>query len=253
MRHDYRSRYGWSFLAGLCTCVATATAQANAGPALAKLNQVVTAGQVINSVVFQGTANWYSGSLEDSGPVTLTASSSGASQMQISLSSQGVRTEAQSGQGSSQSCTWTGANGISHAVTLGNCWKPFVFFLPALSLQTGRTAASLGVADMGTGTLNATSYRHLQSQLVFSDTPTGITTDVMQSSTTDLWLDPVSVLPAALTYKIQPDSGSSTPISIEVRYSNYTLVQGIQIPFRIQRYINGSLQLDITVGNAQIN
>jgi hypothetical protein len=75
----------------------------------------------------------------------------------------------------------------------------------------------------------------------------------MQSSTTDLGLDPVSLLPAVLTYTLYPASGSSTPITIEIDFSNYTAVSGVQIPFTIQRYVNGSLQLAITLSSAQIN
>jgi len=237
----------------LCTHAVKTPAQTSAGPVLTQLSNAFSGGQTVNNVVLQGNATWQAGSLQDSGPVTLTASSSGTTQVQIALSALGVRTESESGQGSAQSCTWSKADGVSHEVSSTNCWKALLWFLPALSLQSSSMSASLGIADMGTGTIGSGTYRHLQSQLVFSDTPQSITSQVMQFSTTDLGLDPVSLLPSVLTYTLYPDSGSSTPIAIEIDYSNYTAVSGVQIPFTIQRYVNGSLQLAITLSSAQIN
>jgi hypothetical protein len=75
----------------------------------------------------------------------------------------------------------------------------------------------------------------------------------MSVSTTDLGLDPNSFLPAVLTYSIRPANAVFMPIAVEIRYSNYQAVDGVKIPFTIQRYVNGSLQLEITLSSAQIN
>jgi hypothetical protein len=40
---------------------------------------------------------------------------------------------------------------------------------------------------------------------------------------------------------------------IEVRYSNYQNAMGAKVPFHIQRYVNGSLQLDLVIQSAQVN
>lgn len=113
----------------------------------------------------------------------------------------------------------------------------------------------LGTVDLGLGTVGTSTsvYRHLQSQLAFSGLPSTLSTQVMQQSTSDLGLDPNSLLPAVLAYSVQPDSGAQTPIAIQILYSNYQTVNGVQIPFHIQRYVNGSLQLDILLSTAQIN
>jgi hypothetical protein len=80
-----------------------------------------------------------------------------------------------------------------------------------------------------------------------------LTTDVMTRSTADLGLDPATLLPAVLTYSIRPDNGAPIPIAVEIHYSNYQTINGVKIPFTIQRYINGSLQLEIAVSSAQVN
>ncbi len=56
-----------------------------------------------------------------------------------------------------------------------------------------------------------------------------------------------------LAYSVQPDKGPATKIAIEIRYSDYRAVNGATIPFHIQRYVNGSLQLDIQISSAQIS
>ena len=72
-------------------------------------------------------------------------------------------------------------------------------------------------------------------------------------SATDIGLDPTTMLPAVLAYEVHPDNGASTPISIEAHYSNYQDVNGVKIPFLIQRYVNNSLQLEISLTSAQVN
>jgi hypothetical protein len=130
-----------------------------------------------------------------------------------------------------------------------------LWFLPPLSLQPSLLSSSLGAVDLGTGTVGfgTASYRHLQSQLVLPDMSSALASTMMERSTADLGLDPTSLLPAVLAYSIWPDNGAAIPILIEIHYANYQLINGVQIPFTIQRYINGSLELQIAVTSAQAN
>jgi hypothetical protein len=122
-------------------------------------------------------------------------------------------------------------------------------------LQPSLLPSYLGAVDLGSGTVGfgTTTYRHLQGELVFPNLTTTLAGDIMQRSTADLGLDPASLLPAVLSYSTRPDNGAPIPIAIEIHYSNYQAVNGVQIPFTIQRYVNGSLQLEISVSSAQVN
>jgi hypothetical protein len=128
------------------------------------------------------------GSLNDSGTATLSAASTGSAQLQLSLSASGQRTETQSGEGIDLSCTWTGADGTTHAIEPGNCWRPMLWFLPQLSLQPSLLSSSLGAVDLGTGTVGfgTAAFRHLQSQLVLPDMSSALASTMMQRSTADL-------------------------------------------------------------------
>ena len=222
------------------------------------LTQLFTAfsgGQIVQSVQLSGNATWYGGSTEDSGVVTLSATANGSSQLQLSLASLGQRTESQTGTGPGASCQWTGNDGVQHSVDLGNCWRPDLWFLPAMSLQPSLLPTYLGTSDLGLSAVGSegNSYRHVQNQLAFSSLSTDISNDLVERSTSDLGLDPTSFLPAVLAYSVHPDNGAAMPVLIEIRYGNYQSTNGVQIPFHIQRYVNGTLELDILLSSAQIN
>ena len=235
----------------------TATSASTSTSATSLINQMSTAfsaGNVVHQVQLSGTAALYAGSFHDEGAATLSATATGSSQVQLSLSS-GSRSEAQSGQGTDLTCTWTGQDGLTHDIDLGNCWRPVLWFLPPLSLQPSQLPSYLGALDLGSGAVGfgASSYRHLQTELVLPNLSTSLTTNMMQRSTVDLGLDPVSLLPAVLSYTIHPDNGAPIDIAVEIHYAKYQAINGVQIPFTIRRYINGSLQLEINITSAQVN
>jgi len=228
---------------------------ASAEIVLGQLSEAFSGGHAVQEVQISGSAAWYAGGLEDSGSVSLSASTDGSSHMQLSLAATGQKTETQTGTGVNAKCQWAKADGIAHAVDRGNCRRSVLWFLPALSLQPSQLPSSLGVADLGEGTVGSgtTTYRHLQSQSSFSDLPASISKVMIRRSTTDLGLDPATLLPAVLAYSVPSDNGAPVSIAIEIRYSDYRTVSGVQIPFLIQRYVNGSLQLEVRVSSAQVN
>lgn len=134
------------------------------------------------------------------------------------------------------------ANGRCVAISSRQVW-----FLPSISLQPKMMATDVGISDVGIGsvsTLAKGTYRHLQSQLVFADLSSDLMEQVMRKSTTDIGLDPQSLLPDVLSYKLHSDDGAQTvAIPIEVHFSNYQKINGVEIPFLIQRYVNGTLHL----------
>ena len=236
----------------------TTTQGASSGNVLGLLSTTFSGGNPVQQVQLSGNAIWYAGSLEDTGTVTLTASAGGSSQMQLLLAATGQRTETQTGTGLNTSCQWAGADGVAHQVDFGNCWKSAQWFLPALSLYPASLPSNLSIVDLGMNMISTTGsdtnvYRHLQSQLVISSLPSNVAAIVAQNNTADLGLNPASLLPTIYAYSVHPDNGAQTLIAIEIHYSDYHTVNGVKIPFTIQRYVNGALQLHISVNSAQIN
>jgi hypothetical protein len=240
-------------LAFICTYAVKAPAQTNAGALLAQLSQAISGGFPLKSVTLTGTAIWYGGNREDSGSATLTASAAGAATMQLSLATKGSWTESQSDFGIHAACQWMGNDGAAHEGDRLNCFRPVNWFLPSISLQPTLFPAGVGAADLGTSIVGIDTYRHLQTQAVLAEMPSKLLLRSVQASTTDVGMDPNTLLPRVLRYQVHPDDGGLVEMTVEIRYSDYHKVDGVEIPFMIERYINGSLQLEIHLSSAQIS
>jgi hypothetical protein len=230
-------------------------AGANATASIAQLEQAFSVRKPVTSVNLFGNAVWTAGTLSDSGTVTLAASSGGSAQMQLELASTGSRTELSSGIAAGSRCSWSGNDRLKHDMDPANCWKPLLWFLPAFSIQPSLMPDALVASDLGVGSVGhaAGPLRHLQFEYGFQQNKLEDTKELMRLSASDLGLDRASYLPSVLTYDILSDGDAPSSVHIEVRYADYKDVNGVQVPFTIQRYVNGSLQLDISIQNAEIN
>lgn len=218
-----------------------------------QIDHVFSGRKLVTNVQLSGQVIWHAGSLEDSGSASLIADSSGAMQIQLSLAKKGAWMEAQEKIASGMACSWSGSDQIVHYNDVMNCSRPTVWFFPLITLQSSAMSSGVGVADLGSETIESRPAEHLQIQAVFSDLPDNLLARSMHASTTNLDIDSVTLLPVCLRYEVKSDNGASTAIPIEIRYSDYRNVNGVKVPFLIQRYINGSLQLEIHLDSAQVN
>jgi hypothetical protein len=60
-------------------------------------------------------------------------------------------------------------------------------------------------------------------------------------------------LPAAIMFNAHPDNSASGNLVIEVDFSTYQTLNGIMVPTRIQRSLQGNVLVDITVTGASFN
>ena len=183
----------------------------------------------------------------------LTAGGDGSQTFMAQLASGGNRSETQSGIGIDMACEWARADAAAHSSDSASCQKSVPWALPALALQTAKLPAGAGYSDLGNATLNGTSYRHLQGQLVLAGIPAKLLPQFVTASTIDAYVDPQTFDLAAIRYQVHADDNPALNIQVEIRYGQVTTVNGARIPFLIQRYINGTLQLEITIASAQIS
>ena len=205
----------------------------------------------VHQVELSGTATQYAGSDVEQGAVTLTATAAGSSSMELSFGDMS-RKVTTTGLGPGMECEWS-KDGTSHQMDLMNCLKPLVWFLPGITLQSGLMPNSLSVDDLGTVRAGGMSFTRLRAQAVMSGLDTALLEESMKRSSMNLDLDPGTLLPARLSYILHPDSGSETKIHIQIRYSDYQKVDNAEIPYRIRRYVNGSLQLDIQINSVNLS
>ena len=87
--------------------------------------------------------------------------------------------------------------------------------------------------------------------------PSGQTADVtaliLRLSTMDIYFDPQSFLPLVLDFNTHPDIDANTNLPVEIQFGNFQNISGGLVPFRIQKYLQGSLLLDLVITNVSIN
>ena len=232
---------------------APALGQGDATALIAQITKTFAPSLPVSSVKLTGSVVWHSGTDEDTGPVTITANSDGSQTFTAQLAASGERSEAQTAIGEGMSCQWARSDGAEHSNDNASCQKSMPWAVPALALQAARIPALAGYVDLGSATLNATSYRHLQGQLLLAGLPARLLPQAMAASTVDAFVDPKLFDLGAIRYKVHADDNPALSIDVEIRYGQITPVNGVRIPFHIERYINGTLQLEINIASAQIS
>jgi hypothetical protein len=206
----------------------------------------LTGGVAISDVTLTGTASWTAGSDNETGSATLLAKGTNKSRIDLALNG-GSRSEVRNSVAGAPQGEWIGTDAASHPYAVFNCWTDAVWFFPALSsLALANPNAVLNY--VGQETRNGASVQHLRSYLYLPTQPLA-----QQSSTMDFYLDSVSFLPVAIVFNVHPDSNGGVNLPTEVDFSQYQVVNGVRVPFHIQRSLNSSVALDIVVTSAAIN
>jgi hypothetical protein len=211
----------------------------------------LTGGTAISDVTLTGNAILVAGSDGELGTVTLRAKGTGESRIDLSLSG-GQRSEVRSIAGGFPQGTWTRADGVSHDIVLHNCWTDSSWFFPALS-SLAASNPNVILSYVGQESRGGTSVQHLHSYVLLTNVRPDVGALTQQVSATDFYLDSTSLLPVAITFNTHADNDASTDIAVEIRFLGYQPVSGIQVPSRIQKFVQGAVTLDLTLNNASVN
>jgi hypothetical protein len=215
----------------------------------------LTGGTTISDVTLTGTARRIAGSDDETGPVILKAIAAGASRLELNLPS-GQRREFRNASGGTPAGApagaWSGPDGVSHEIAFHNLLAEPAWFFPAHAIGRGLSAPGYAVSYIGHETKDSAAVEHLA---IFQKSAGSTDAEMLLQhlSQVDIWLDSSTLLPAAITFNIHPDNNAALDIPIEVRFSGYRPVNGAQIPFRIQKFINNGLALDLQFETAVLN
>jgi len=199
----------------------------------------------ISDVTLTGSVTW-NGS--DTGTATLRALGTSESRTDLALTS-GTHTEIRDASTGLPQGQWVSQSGVAGPIAYHNCATDAVWFFPALgSLSAGPNTV---LSYVGQESRNGVTVQHLQSYIFRSRRTSAVSWQ--QLSTTDFYLDATTLLPVAITYSAHPDNDAITNLAVEVDFSSYQTINGIAVPMRIQRYLQGSLLVDVTVSAASFN
>jgi hypothetical protein len=221
-------------------------------PALLQSAVAALAGaNTVTDVTLTGTARHIAGSDDESGTAVLKAIA-GASRMDLNLPS-GTRSEVCANLSGSPAGTWSGPDGVSHAIAYHNLLliDPAWFF-PAFPVSRGLLSGYVATY-VGPETRDSLAVQHLAITQDFSSIPGADSATFQHLSQIDLYLDAATLLPVALAFNIHPDDNMLLDIPIEVHFSDYRSVNGVQIPFHVQKFLNNGLILDLQFQSAILN
>jgi hypothetical protein len=240
-------------IASLCAfltltwCQSPATTQLQTVQAQARTALLATAQPT--SVVLNGTFASTAGSLAQNGSAQLTVGSDGTFAVNLSGSA-GATGESRTVSDGIPSCTWTDHESVVHNSLFLNCLPPAWFF-PGLTLLSVSSDPSLPAWTPSSYAVDSLGD-HLQFQFVLPNS-TAAQEDPQMATPFDLVLAPDTQLPLYALFTAHPDNPwVHAEIQVKIAYSDYRSISGVMIPFRIQRYLNGSLVLDLTITSASV-
>jgi hypothetical protein len=212
----------------------------------------LTGGHSISDVTLTAAANIMAGSDDEAGTATLKAVLVGASSVNLSLSL-GQRSEIMNTSVTPATGTWSGPDGVVHPMAFHNLLTGSSWFFPAFALAASSSASGALVIYIGHETHNGQAVEHLTISEPSPVTFAPGAPSYAHLTQLDFFVDSSTFLPAALDFNIHPDDNELVDIPVEIQFTNYTTVKGIQIPFHIQKFINNTLTLDLQIQSATIN
>jgi hypothetical protein len=229
----------------------TATTSTQGAAILQKALAALAPTTPITDVTLSGTARRIAGSVDESGTVVVKALAGTGTRIDLTLSS-GPRTEIRNTSSLPIAGSWSGPDGVSHSMSYHNLLTD-PGWAPAFTIASLLSAQNAVVTYVGPETRDGRSVIHVAaSQTSPFPNPRGAAS-FEHLSQVDFLLDSTTLLPAAISFNIHPDGNANVDIPIEIEFSNYTTVNGTQIPFHVQKFINNSLVLDLQFTSATLN
>ena len=206
----------------------------------------------LSDVTLSGTTRRIAGSDDDTGTAVFKALASGASRMDLSLSS-GQRSEVCDFPATTPTGTWLGPDRISHPIAFHNLVSEPAWFFPAFAIARRLSGSSYVVTYVAHETHNGQAVEHVSVAQTSSDPTPSDETFFEHLSRVEFFLDSPTRLLAAMSFNTHPDNNALLDIPIEVRFSDYRPVNGAQVPFHVQKYLNNNLILNFQVESVTLN
>jgi hypothetical protein len=215
---------------------------------LTKSGSALGATSILQGLVLTGTVQYSAGSEQDSGAIEMKAAGAFDASVRLHLSN-GERREishADAGQ-------WFDSRGGPHTNPLHNVLMAPNWFSPVHIVQAWLTDEHFLVSNLGQEDLNGKRMDRLRCVRVFPRN--NASSNLLQTATAvEMLVDDETDLPAQLEFNTHPDENELKNIPIRIEFSDYRKGDaGVLTPFHIQKYLQGTLLLDIFVQSADIN
>jgi hypothetical protein len=221
---------------------------------LQKSLSVLVPGAPVNDITLTATAHSIAGSLDESGEATLEGLASGSSRVDLNLSS-GQTSEVRSVSSDGvPTGSWSGPSGTAHTIPQHNLMTDATWFYPAFYISRTLRDTSYAVSAADTETRDGQAVEHIRVyRPALTGTVAQVAAMIQNLSQMDLYLDATTLLPVAVEFDVHADMNALVDIPIEVRFSNWQASGGAMVPFRVQKFLNSGLALDLQITSAALN
>jgi len=202
---------------------------------------------LVKSITMTGTATRFPGSNQRQGNVTLKMSSLGMGILLFEDQYSPIE-ETIPERASSKPCQKTDSAGNLVDEAWHNCFLPAPWFLPQLSLfsldssQWTHTLGASGTDMIGIDIRNE-----------FYDHPKQEAAVLSNLSSVSAYFDRPSLFLTMYCYTLHPLNNANAGVPAVVLYSDYRMISGVPIPFRIKQYLASTIAFDIQIENAQVS
>jgi hypothetical protein len=231
-----------------------ATADPNA-KAMAMVTQALTGAATasINDVTLTGTARRIVGADDETGTAKVKALATGETRMDLSFPS-GTLSEVRVNGEKGPVGHWQGPDAVRHAIPYHNLMLDSAWFFPALMLHRFSSTQDFILSYTGNETRDGRVVEHVTVNWLPDPRIPARAAALMQHATQiEIYLDVVTHLPSSISFNSHPDNDAKTDIPTEIRFSDYHAVNGVQVPFRVQKFLNNGLLLDLQLDAAALN
>lgn len=205
-----------------------------------------------STITFSGTAAWTAGSLQDSGNVVLTSSADGSSSEAWSLASQ-PHTLTSTSFANGRSCNYVDSAGKNHQNASPECFRAVPWFAPWMSLLMLSNNVLLRTSGVTLTSADGTNAQlEYMTNLGTPVTPNSASALFNSGTVVGLILDPTTSLIDELDYNQTIDSDTARVIPHRIVFSDYRADAGLILPHHIQRFIQRTLEADITITSVTI-
>jgi hypothetical protein len=203
----------------------------------------MTKGTSVQDIRLQANVTRTAGSDTDTGAAVLEAAGYDKSNSSFAFTS-GPRAEIRDGAAG----FWSASDVQKHPVALHNSWTAAAWFAPVLVVQSWIQDSSFSLAYLGLEDRDGARVQHVRASRNISGSA-----DTAKLSGMDLYLDSQSLLPVELAFNTHPDNDFGVNLPVQVTFADYRAFSGIQAPSRIQRFLQNSLVLDLSVSATSAN
>jgi hypothetical protein len=196
----------------------------------------------------QASVHWIKGADDETVSATFTSAGPETSQTTFNLPA-GTLTELRA-----PSAAISTNAGVKQTVALHNTLNMHEWFFPQFFLKDLQQNAGYSLSVSVPSAENDASQITIQGSLIPAGVSDPGTAQIVSDATQFvLVLDAATSLPVSLSFTGHPEDDALRGFPVLYSFSQYQTQNGMQQPFHIQKFVQGTLTLDVTVQSFAVN